>query len=565
MEVSIRIAGAAGQGIQTAAELLGKIVTRSGLWASCVNDAESRIRGGLNFSHLRLGDRPREGVSERIDGLLALTQRAVDELAGGLAADGVLVGPHDRPHPHRLAIDLEDLARQSGNPKTLAVVALGVCCGLLGLDRSLVEAAVRERFGSSPKLAEANHRAIQLGMDAGQAAAPDRFRMAQTSDSAHRLWLYGHEALSLGAVAGGVSFVAGYPMSPSTSILTDLSEWSRALGMVVLQAEDEIAAINMVAGASYAGARAMTATSGGGFCLMTEGVSLLGMIEQPAVIVIGQRPGPATGLPTRTAQNDLHLALHAGHGSFPRLILAPRDVSDGFEMGARAFDLAERFQIPVFVLTDQQLQDAQATVAPFETGSLPGKRHLADPSSLLEGQPYRRFALTPDGISPQLAPGASPHLVVVDSDEHDETGHMIESAALATAMAEKRIARERTLASAGWLFPPSLLDIGPDRPLVVSWGSSFVTLREAKEELAREGFAFGHLHLRQLWPLPRTELGHWLRQGSQLLVVENNPQGQLEHLLPRVTERKVNRAIRRLDGRPLTVEQLVRDLKENLR
>jgi len=362
----------------------------------------------------------------------------------------------------------------------------------------------------------------------------------------------------LGAVAGGVSFLAAYPMSPATSVMTNLAQWAAQTGVIVEQAEDEIAAINMVAGASYAGARAMTATSGGGFALMTEGISLLGMIEAPAVIVLAQRPGPATGLPTRSAQGDLHLALHAGHGHVPRVIFAPEDIADCLHLTAIALDIAERFQTPVLILTDQLLMDSQTALPPFDVDDLPTERHFLSATQLDELADYHRFAVTADGVSPLAAPGASRHVVVASSDEHDEAGHIADSVEIATRMAQKRLDKERTIATQVQL--PLTLSADPaGRQLVLSWGSAKHTVAEALSLIDNGRFA--HLNLRQLWPFPAAELTALMERATGVIVVENNVTGELARLVRAETLRAADTVVTKLNGRPLTVQELVRRLR----
>ncbi len=563
MEVNLRIAGAAGQGMQTTADLIGKVVTRAGLYAFSYSDAESRIRGGLNFSHLRLAGQPLAGVSGRIDILVAQTEEALARFGSGLAKDALVLTQGRWEHPRAAPFSLEELSRAAGSVKAAGTVAVGALAALLALPRSLAEDAVKERFAGRDELVQVNLAAIRAGARAAaDLAGAGRFRLPAGETGRGRLYLGGGESLALGAVAGGVGFMAAYPMSPSTSIITNLAAWGAETGVVTEQAEDEIAAINMVAGAAYAGARAMTATSGGGFCLMSEGVSLLGMIEAPAVIVVAQRPGPATGLPTRQAQGDLNLVRHAGHGFFPRIILAPRDIGDCFELTARAFDLAERYQCPVFILTDQHLQDSRTTLEPFETAALPRQRHFLDAGQLNELAEYRRYQWAEDGLSPLAAPGVSRHLVVADSDEHDQEGHITEAAEVAGQMARKRLAKERTIQAAAW--PPQVEGDPAGRPLIITWGSSYQTVAEARQRLAQGGIDTALLNLRWLWPLPPEPLTGLVKQARLVIVVENSVGCELASVLREITLHPMDQRINRLDGRPLVVDELADELAGRL-
>ncbi|NLH50629.1 MAG: 2-oxoacid:acceptor oxidoreductase subunit alpha [Myxococcales bacterium] len=561
-EITIRIAGAAGQGIQTTADLLGKAATRAGYWALGNVDAESRIRGGLNYCQVRLAVEPRPAIRRQADILVAHTERALTENAGDLPPEAAVLADEPWEHPGRVPWNLLDLARQAGTAKSVGTVAAGAIWAMLGLRRDIMDTAIGDQF--SGRLLEVNRQAIELGYEAGAHwAGGARYRLSPGDGIAGRLWISGGEAIALGAVAGGVSLLAAYPMSPSTSILMRLADWAARLGIVVEQAEDEIAAINMVAGASYAGARAMTTTSGGGFDLMTEGVSLLGMIEAPAVIVIAQRPGPSTGLATRTAQGDLQLALHAGHGRFARVILAPRDIADGFALTARAFDIAEKYQTPVFILTDQQLQDGQMTCAPFDWEGLPTRRWLLTPDELAAGPEYRRFADTPNGISPLAAPGAAEQLVIVSSDEHDEVGHINIPRLTAERMGSKRLRKIDTVAAEVSL-PFTLAGDARNKPLVIGWGSSYGALAEARSRSAG-GDAFAHLHLRQLWPLPGPELAALIDRAPLTVVAENNAAGELADLLQQVVGRPLPRRLNKHDGRPFTADELAERIDREIR
>jgi len=561
MEVNIRIAGAAGQGIQTAAGLLGKALTRSNLFAYAYTDAESRIRGGLNFTHIRCSREPLAGVTNRIDILVALSKEALSAFEELMTEKSLVVAPQSWPHPHRVPAAIGKLAEQAGSEAVSGTVSIATAWKILGQAPGILETLIREHFASKKNVLAQNLKALNLVFDSSQQIPGAAYfhLPAASSTGTGRMWISGHEAVSLGAVAGGVTFVTGYPMSPATSILINMAQWHRQLEVIVEQAEDEIAAINMVAGASYAGARAMTATSGGGFSLMVEGLSLLGMIEYPAVIVLAQRPGPATGLPTRTAQGDLNFVRHAGHGSFPRVIIAPGNISECFDMTALAFDIAEQYQVPVFVMTDQLLQDSQTTMAPFAVGHLPKRRHIMSPEALTSLTGYRRYARTESGVSPLAAPGDSRHVVVVDSDEHDEAGHITESARIADEMAQKRLQKGKTLMEASW--KNRLVGPVDGRPLVVGWGSSLETLKEAVSRLNAEGLKVAHFHLSWLWPVQEQMIRQPVQAASRLIVVDHSVDGGLGAYLREVALRAPDAVISRRDGRPFSVDELYGKLR----
>jgi 2-oxoglutarate ferredoxin oxidoreductase subunit alpha len=329
-----------------------------------------------------------------------------------------------------------------------------------------------------------------------------------------------------------------------------LAKHADRFGIVVEQAEDEIAGINMALGAWYAGARAVASTSGGGFSLMTEGLSLCAMIESPLVVHLAQRPGPATGLPTRTGQADLNLALYAGHGEFPRAILAPGDLQQAFDMTAHAFDLADRSQCPVFVLTDQYFMDTYYNTATFNVSAARVEHHFIETE-----KNYRRFAITADGLSPRGIPGHGEGLILADSDEHDEEGHITEDLELRVRMTDKRRAKLRLLEQAA--LAPTLWPRNTFANLVVCWGSTLPTIQEAVQRLARDDTSL--LHIGQLYPL-HASVGETLRQAERVIFVEGNANGQFADSVKLQTGFQTPHHIRRYDGLQFTVEQIVEEL-----
>jgi 2-oxoglutarate ferredoxin oxidoreductase subunit alpha len=360
----------------------------------------------------------------------------------------------------------------------------------------------------------------------------------------------GSEAVSIGAVAGGCTFIASYPMSPATGVLSFLSKYSKDFGIVAEQAEDEIAAINMAIGASYTGARAMVTTSGGGFALMGEGVSLAGIMELPVVIHLGQRPGPATGMATRTEQADLELALYSGHGEFPRIILAPATVEDGFWLTQRAFNLAEKFQTPVIILTDQYFLNTTYNIPALDTDRIKVDRYLVE--SKVD---YKRYLETESGISPQSVPSYGKGLVGADSHEHDAWGHAQEDFELRIRMVDKRLGK-----MAGILeetIPPLLS--GPDvfDRIVVSWGSTYPMIMEASRSLNTSGTLF--MHLREVWPLSE-QVKDLLSKAKEVVVIEGNATGQLASLISRETGIRADSKILNYNGLQFSTEAVRRGL-----
>jgi len=436
--------------------------------------------------------------------------------------------------------------------------ALGALWSILGLDTGDLADLMRDEFGKKgEETVSKNVEAVEKGCAWAERHGPDSLRLEKPREKRRRMVLNGNEAIALGAASAGLRFCSFYPMTPATSIPLTLISISKEMGIVVEQAEDEIAAVNMAIGASYAGAPAMVATSGGGFALMQEGVSLAGMTETPLVVVVAQRPGPATGLPTRTEQADLEFVLYSGHGEFPRAIFAPGDIEECFHLTRAAFGLAEEFQTPVFILTDQFLADSSRAAPPFEVDGLEWIEPGDDPESVEE--PYMRYRMTGDGVSPRLLPGVSRHLVVADSDEHDEEGHITEDLGIRKRMVDKRMTKG--LGIAGQIVPPSY--DGDDEPdtLLVCWGSTKGSALEAAAALRERGGKAGVLHFSQVWPLDPGQFLERFDGPERIVCVESNATGQFARLIHREAGREISDRIYRYDGLPITPGYILEGLE----
>jgi 2-oxoglutarate ferredoxin oxidoreductase subunit alpha len=400
-----------------------------------------------------------------------------------------------------------------------------------------------------------NRRAAQHGFDLGKAQGHP-FSLANIAPPPEpRLMINGHEAMALGALAGGLTFLCGYPMTPWTSLFNAISQQAARWQVVVEQTEDEIAAINMAIGASFAGARAMTGTSGGGFCLMTEGIGLAAMSETPVVVVIAQRPGPSTGLPTRTSQGDLEFVLHAGQDDFPRAVLAPGTPAQGYLLGAKALRLAERYQTPVFILTDQYFGDTQVTHTAGDFPAVDAPQELAQGPA---GGSYERYPFTADGISPRRLPGFGPEIVVADSDEHTPDGHLTEDLEVRIKMHDKRLRKLTTMAQ----DMDGVTTTGDPKAslALITWGSSMGPVVEAVDRLNHAGTPARMVHLAELWPFPREAVGRALAGAQKTIMVEANAVGQLGRLLRRETGLTPDHLLLRYDGLPFTPEYILQNL-----
>uniref|UniRef100_A0A7C4C9U9 2-oxoacid:acceptor oxidoreductase subunit alpha n=1 Tax=candidate division WOR-3 bacterium TaxID=2052148 RepID=A0A7C4C9U9_UNCW3 len=558
IDFGLIVTGQAGQGLQVIAQALAGVFVRSGYHVFVSQDVMSRIRGGHNFTRVRIATKPVGADADRAQMLVALDAKLASLHLSELADDGlVLIDPDDGSRPETgheiVAVPLRRLAREHGREVMTNSVALGAALALLQHDPEALRRPIQELFaGKGQAVADENLACARAGFDFVCAEGRTcRERIPRIAEDAGRLFLTGAQALGLGAIAAGVRLVAGYPMSPATPIFEFCARNAAEAGIAVELVEDEIAAINMALGAAFAGARAMTCTAGGGFCLMNEGLSLAGMTETPVVIMVGMRPGPATGLATRTAQADLLFCLSAGHGEFPRAVLAPADPEQAFHATIRAFRIAEEFQTPVIVLFDQFMADATRTIGNLQ---LPiANLQSAERQSLPEGA-YRRYEASESGVSPFLRPGTKGQLVYVDSDEHNEEGHITESAEVRVRMVEKRARKAGGIAV--MLEPPEVWP-GPGRKtMVVGFGSTRGAVLEAVERLRGKGLDVGVLHICDIWPFPIDSVRAALEDSRRVITVENNWSGQVARLLRQEAGITAAGSVRRFDGRQFAVAEV---------
>jgi 2-oxoglutarate ferredoxin oxidoreductase subunit alpha len=548
VDFNFMIGGEAGQGVQLAGLLLAKALARGGYHVFADQDYESRVRGGHNFFRVRVKDSRVGAIAESVDMLIAIDKDSIDlhqkEVSGVIIFDGEKI--KGAGGDSLFSVPLERLA---GDKLMSNTAALGAALGLVGYDFELLARVIRDHFGSTD-VGESNVKAAKAGYEYSRrefkGKLPRLGRISQTK----RLLLTGNEAISLGAIAAGCKFMAAYPMTPASSIMEYLAEKSKDFDLVMVPAEDEIAAINMAIGAAYAGVRAMTATSGSGFCLMVEGLGLAGLTETPLVIVDAQRPGPAVGLPTRTEQGDLQFVLYAHHGEFPRAVLAPATVEDAFWITVKAFNWAEKYQLPVLILTDHHLASSYATVDRFDLSAVTIDRGLLFSGSEAEQLEYKRHQITESGISPRAFPGQSAALAITDADEHDEAGHLIEDAEMRTAQVQKRLRKLFSLKQE--IQPPQLYGPKKAETTLIGWGSTYGAIHEAVDILHREGDSLNMLHLNELWPFPAEAVADTIGRAQHSYVIENNATGQLARLIEAETGKKVSGRILKYDGRPFT-------------
>jgi 2-oxoglutarate ferredoxin oxidoreductase subunit alpha len=568
IDLSIKIGGKAGQGLQSIGYVLAKSLAKGGLYIFANKDVMSRIRGGHNFFQIRVSKKPRQAISEKIHLLIALDERSMFQHQYELVEDGLVVFNGKKKlqknlDRNLLSVPFENLAKEKTGMSIMAnSVAAGTALSLLKYDFKYLESVLNEKFKKkSMDIAKKNIQAAFAGYKYAEESSNDfKYRIHPINNSSKRLLMTGNEAIAAGAIISGCKFMCGYPMSPSTPIQQYFASKMKEYPIIFEQAEDEISAINMVLGASFAGARAATATSGGGFSLMTEGLSLAGMTETPAVIAIAQRPGPATGFPTRTEQGELEFVIHAGHGEFPRAVFAPGNVEQAFFLTSKAFNLAEKYQIPVIILSDQYLSDSYYSVGRFDISNIKIDRGEFYKSSNKEGSgEYERHLITDTGISPRLFPGEELGLVVTDSDEHTEEGHITEDAEMRNRNIKKRLKKFEMLKkeiAAPYEFGPNSAEI-----LLIGWGSSLGALKETINSLNVEDQKIKMLHLSEIWPFPVSSFLEMIKNVEFTICVESNSTGQFAHLIRAETGFKVDSLILRYDGRPLSPAYIINEME----
>ena len=555
---------------------------RGGLHVFGANDYQSLIRGGHNFYTVRISDGEIFSQADHINLLIALNAETVTLHKHELEADGGIIydqedaelnagmlGRQDlKIYPIPLRKIVIDELKEPHNLIMRNTVALGAACAITNYDFALLEEILKETF--KPEIAESNIKAARIGHDYIKKNFENgfQFQLNKTGSAGkQRIFLSGNEAVGLGALRAGCKFFAGYPMTPTTGLLHFMTTNERDYSMIAMQPEGEIAAINMIAGAAYAGVRAMTTTSGGGFCLMSEGFGMAGMTETPIVIIMGQRPGPSTGLPTYSAQGDLRFVIHAGQGEFPRVVIAPGDLEECFYETMRAFNWAEKYQIPVILLTDKYVAESEVSVEPFDVDRVKIERGLFMNEYNDNGREYARYEVTETGVSRRAIPSTKRAIVRANSDEHDEYGITSDDPDVTTMMMDKRMRKLQTIAKEfeeRGIETTKLHGSEEAQATIISWGSTKGPIREVMKILDSEGVAVNFLHILYLHPFPKTRVEKALEKTKKVIVVEQNKTSQLSGLIREHSLRKPDHKILKYDGRPFNPENLAKRVKEAL-
>jgi 2-oxoglutarate/2-oxoacid ferredoxin oxidoreductase subunit alpha len=579
---AIGIGGAAGQGVATPGDIFAKIFSRRGLNLNAYNAYQSIIRGGHTFLTIRTGTEKVTNMGDRIDLLIPLNQDSMDRhlrlLGRGAAciynADTITpASPADGVQLCPLPVSqLADIARNKVAQNTLAI---GAGLHMMGVGFQALENVLGEQFKKKGEAVVTENVGIaRAGYDYAAAHFTAFPNPLPKTENRYAI-LSGNIAMAMGGAAAGVKFYCAYPMSPSTGVLHWMAAHARKAGIMVRQVEDEIGVINMAIGAAHAGVRAMCATSGGGFALMSEGLGMSAMIETPVVVIDCQRAGPSTGVPTKTEQGDLWQMLGAAFGDYPRVIVAPLDITDCFKLIPEMFNLVDRFQCPGLVLCDLLLSEGRLGVdpkdldfsPPIDRGELITHTHgNAGGSAAGKNGDYLRYRNTESGISPRAIPGVPGYIHTAATDEHQEDGVLISdeftNPAKRRAMMEKRMRTVAGIEAA--VSPPTLSGPRDADVTLIGWGSTKGVIEEACEILNEQGISANQLQIRWLVPLHGEAILEILGGTRHAIIVENNYSGQFARYLRSETSFVADGHIRKYDGEPFMPHHIVEAVKEQL-
>lgn len=597
----IKIVGASGGGILSTGDIIIKAFKDLGFYVVAEREYPSVIKGGQACFNINISDKPIRALQSKMDVMLAIDLASLYVYFDCLKEGGVLVHGNERavgvkPVLEKVAarkiktvnapartLSLEN----GGNVLMVNMVLIGMLWKALGLEYKHIEAQVRERFKNKPKILELDLKCLKAGYDGVEKAVDDGNGTGNGRDDGgagsgvaalkipkkipETIIMDGNKALALGAVHAGCRAYFAYPMSPASTILTHMANFAKKTGMLVKQVEDEISVASMALGAMHMGTRALCATSGGGYDLMTETVSLSGMIECPLVIIVAQRPGPATGLPTWTCQSDLNLAIYSSHGEFPRAVIAVSDPTDCFDLIQHAFNIAEKFQSPVIVLTEKNIAETNWTIPMFEQNKISIERGLvSDPEELAKLVSADRYRLTENGLSRRWLPGSCDAYYYANSDEHAEDGSVTEAAEPSRKMIEKRM-KKAALIEAALPEPVIYGQAGEADISFIGWGGSKNVMLDIIDIMAEKGVKVNFLHYSYVFPLKIAAAEKFFKNNKKVFLIEGNYEGQFGKLLKAKSGERGGAGVKfagkflKYDGRPFFVEDLENFINENLK
>jgi 2-oxoglutarate ferredoxin oxidoreductase subunit alpha len=561
------IGGEAGFGIMTTGVVFSKIATRSGYFIFDYVEYPSLIRGGHNAYEVHVSDNAVSHLSPTIDVLVCLNKETYDKHKSRLTASSLVVYDAQEfeitENIKKVSVPFKKtLSDLKGQPVMKNTISLGASVGLLGGDINLLINIISEQFAKKgEEVINFNKQFVQAGYDEVQKNySTSILKYLGKVPGGEKLVMTGNDAFSLGSVIADARVYVAYPMTPSSTVLTDLAAWAEKVGMVVRHAEDEISVINTAIGSSFSGVRSAVGTSGGGFALMAESVSFSGITEIPIVIFIAQRPGPATGMPTWTEQGDLLFSVFSGHGEFPKIVLAPGDNEEMIELSAKAYNLADVYQLPVIVISDMYLSESHKSVEKTFVDSFVSK-YVIDRGKLIgegaKGEKYLRYKMADDGISPRIIPGTPGYFYQANSYEHVEDGHTTEDAKPRIDQVDKRARKWSTYLSKDFLMPSVYGDIKTSETVFVSWGSTKGIVMHAQKLLKDKGTNTAFIHFNHIYPLDTEKIKALFTESKRYILIENNSWGQFGKLIMMETGFEFKEKFLKYDGRPITAEEIV--------
>jgi len=566
MQYTWKIGGEAGFGIMTTGLLFSKIATRRGYNIFDFVEYPSLIRGGHNAYEVTISDDTVSSLKKEIDVLVCLNKETFDTHKNRCAPKAKIIFDPEvfTPEGDIILIPVPFTAilkELQGQVIMKNIIALGSSLAIMGADLIEMNSLLATQFGRKGEaIILLNQQFAQKGFDVVLSTSQEHISpMLTKKESPKKMVVTGNEAFAYGAVAADCRFYSAYPMTPSSGVLTSVAAWGKKTGMVVRHAEDEIAVINSALGASFAGVRSSVGTSGGGFALMVEALSMSGITELPIVVFISQRPGPATGMPTWTEQAELLFAIHGGHGEFPKIVLAPGDHQEMVELTLQAFDLADIYQLPVIVMSDMLLSESHRSI-PYDEIQAKIKKYIPNRGKLVSSadESYKRYLMTDDGVSPRLVPGGVKTFYQANSYEHLEDGHTTESDVERIKQVDKRARKIKTYLSNHFIIPTTIGDIQKAQTVFVGWGSTKGVANEAVKKAKEMRKDVAYIHFSYLYPLDKNKIKTLFSDSSkQYILVENNSEGQLGKLLQMEVGISFENKILRYDGRPLAVEQFI--------
>lgn len=572
---TLKVAGESGMGLLSIGRIVSKVLKQMGFYVYSDREYPSLIKGGHSNVQIDFSVTPIHSLSREVDLVIALDRAGLVEYLDVIKKGGVLVHGYERAEKIKdlqeradkrkvklVYLPAHTIARELGGSDVMVnMVLLGKMWKILGLELKSLEAAIKKQFASKPKLLEIDLKCVRAGFNDEKGGKVPQYKLELPKRKPKTLMLDGNMGIALGAIECGVRTFYQYPMSPSSSILMYLANFSHDTGMVVRQVEDEITAAQMTLGSMFMGSRSFTATSGGGYDLMTETVSLAGMVENPWLCVVCQRPGPATGLPTWTAQGDLNLAVHSSHGEFPRLVMAASDPKSCYELIQHGMNYAETFQLPVILLSEKSIAEAQQMVDELK-GGISIERGLVNGKALEKLTPSDRFKITENGISKRWLPGTSLSGYFANSDEHKEDGVLTEKGDEVKLIFEKRMRKMETLKKA---LPDPILH-GPAKGADISfvgWGSSRNVMKDVIEALGKKGIKVNYLHYEYLWPLKEKAAQRFFKENKNVHILEGNYQGQLADMIEAKASVKFKDRLLKYNGRSFYLEDVLEYISKN--